>query len=121
GRQARPFRPAAAARRREAPDAALARDVLDGASREDASPGGDRGTAEAAHIGERLDRPGAQVEEARRIDRRAGLGAGLRGVEDAHRGTQRLPLPRPFLDLGDTLLAGAAVDRADALQLAPDV
>jgi hypothetical protein len=38
------------------PDAALVRDLLDRARREDPSAGGNRGAGEAAHIGERLDR-----------------------------------------------------------------
>jgi hypothetical protein len=118
GRQQHPFRPHAAARRGEAPGAALARDALDRAPGEDAGAGGDRRATEAPHIGERLDRPGTKVEKTCRIGRGACLGARLLGIEDAHRRAERLPLPRPLPDLRSALLARAAVDRADALQLA---
>src|SRR5690242_2050923 len=97
------------------PNAVLARNTLDWTSCEDAGSGGERRTAEAAHISEGLDCSGALVEESRTIGRAAGLGAELVAFEDSHRCVERLPLPRAFPDLGGALLALAAVDRPGAL------
>src|SRR5215469_7953569 len=81
-REHRPFGTDAAAGGGEMPDAALARYPLDRTSREDTGSGSERRAGEAAHIGERLNRPGAVVEQSGAIGRGAGLGAEFLAFED---------------------------------------
>src|SRR5262249_5137989 len=99
----------------------VAPDLLDGASGEDLRARAYGRLAEAARIGERLDRSCAEIEEAGRIGRRADQRARLFGFDDADGRAALLPLPRALLDAGDSGRVGGAMDCADLPQLARDL